>query len=179
MPSPTATNPAVREAQLLDQCCAQLESELARQERVLVAMKEQGRAARAQDLSALDRVTRELATMATEGLRAEGERQALSARLAAHFKMNPADVKVSALIARVPDPWRGRLVQTQLKLKEALAIIQKLVRSNGRYLRDGVRTADRILAEVFGAPSSAKAYDSDGRQPARDESISAVLNVAG
>jgi hypothetical protein len=179
MASASIASPLSREAMLLDQCCAQLESELARQLRVLEAVKEQARSARARDLATLDRVTRELGTMAADGLRAEGERQALSARLAAHFKIAPAEVKISALVARVPDPWRGRLMQTQATLKETLAIIQKLVQSNGRFLRDGVRAADRILADVFGAPAQAEAYGSDGRQPARPDSVSAVLNVAG
>lgn len=180
MASPDKSTAASREAQLLDQCCAQLESELARQVRVLAAMKEQGLAARARDLDTLDRVTRELATMAADGMRAEGERQALSARLAAHFKMSPADVRISALIACAPEPWRGRLMTTQLKLKESLAIVQRLVQSNGRFLRDGVRTSDRILADVFGAGvAPGKAYESDGRQPARPDTVSAVLNVAG
>lgn len=180
MASAAHSAPVSREAQLLDQCCAQLESELARQVRVLEAVKEQGRAARARDLAALDRVTRDLATMAADGLRAEGERQALSARLATHFKINPTDVKVSTLIAHAPEPWRARLMQAQLKLKEALAILQRLVQSNGRFLRDGVRTADRILSDVFGAATApAQAYESDGRQPERPESVSAVLNVAG
>lgn len=174
------TNTAAREAQLLEQSCTQLEAELSRQRRILDAMKEQGRAARAQDLATLDRVTREMAVMVAEGLRADGERQALSARLAAHFNMPVADVKVSALVARVQDPWRARLVQTQRNLKEVLAVIQRLVRSNGRFLRDGARTADRILNEVFGAaPAEASAYESDGRQPDRSERVSAVLNVAG
>lgn len=173
-------NTVAREAQLLEQCCAQLEAELGRQRRVLEAMKEQGRSARARDLATLDRVTRELSVMGTEGLRAEGERQALTARLAAHFNMPVADVKISTLIARAPEPWRTRLAQTQLNLKEVLAVVQRLVQANGRFLRDGVRTVDRILGDVFGtAPTQAQAYESDGRQPDRPERISAVLNVAG
>lgn len=171
---------AAREAQLLEQCCTQLEAELGRQRRILEAMKEQGRAARANDLAALDRVTREMSVMVAEVLRAEGERQALSARLAVHFSMPVSEVKVSALMARAPEPWRARLAQAQRNLKEVLAVIQRLVRSNGRFLRDGVRTADRILNEVFGAaPAEGPAYESDGTQPERSERISAVLNVAG
>ncbi len=167
------------EVRLLEACCVQLEKELNRQTRVLEVCKEQGRAARARDIESLDQATRSLATLIQDGIRSEGERMALTARLAALFGMTPAEFRLSALINRAPEPWHGRLTRSQSALKETLAATRRLVDANGRYLRDGARTADRILAEVFGAATRAEAYDAEGRQPGRGDGVPAVLNVAG
>jgi len=168
----------MHQARLLDSCCAQLETELARQARVLELCKEQGRAARARDIDALDRATRALTALAQDGIRAEGERLAMTARLGAAFGISAAEFRMSALIARAPEPWRARLVRTQAALKDTLTSTRRLVDANGRHLRDGMRSAERILAEVFGAAPQVEAYDADGQRPSRD-GAPAVLNVAG
>jgi len=167
------------EARLLETCCIQLERELGRQVQVLEACKEQGRAARARDIASLDQATRALAALMQEGIRAEGERLAVTARLAAVFSIAPAEFRLSALIARAPETWRARLMRSQSALKETLATTRRLLDANGRYLRDGARSADRILNEVFGAASRAAEYDAEGQRPGRGEGMPAVLNVAG
>ena len=167
------------EARLLESCCAQLERELSRQKRVLDTCKEQGRAARARDVESLDQATRELAVLIQDGIRTEGERLALTARLVAVFGISPAEFRLSAVIARAPEPWRGRLVRSQSALKETLVVTRRLVDSNSRYFRDGVRSAEGILAEVFGAASRSAEYDAEGQRPAHADRAPAVLNVAG
>ncbi len=163
----------------MESVCLQLETELSRQARVLGACKEQGRAARARDIDSLDQATRSLAALIQEGIRSEGERLALTARAVAVFGMGPAEFQLSALIVRAPEPWRARLARAQAALKGTLATTRRLVDANGRYLRDGLRTADRILAEVFGAGSRAAEYDAEGQRPDRGDGVPAVLNVAG
>lgn len=173
--SPEAATAQVR---LLETCCAQLESELARQARVLEACKEQGRAARAGDIPALERATRALAALLHEGIRAEGDRLAVMARLSTAFGLG-ADTKLSALAVRAPEQFRNRLLRVQLGLKETLAATRRLLESNGRFLREGARTADRILNDVFGAVAQAAEYNAEGQRPGRAEGSPALLNVAG
>lgn len=183
MSAPRLQSPRIEqgphEARLLEACCLQLETEVNRQARVLDVCKEQGRAARARDLELLDQTTRSLAVLVQDGIRVEGERLALAARLVAVFELPPAEFRLSTLIARAPEPWRARLVRSQAALKEILSATRRLADANGRYLRDGARCADRILAEVFGAATRAAAYDAEGQRPSREDNAPAVLNVAG
>jgi hypothetical protein len=176
--TPYASPAASPEAQLLEACCAQLEAELQRQTRVLESCTEQGRAARARDIESLELATRELSRRTEDALRAECDRLALTARLERHFEIAPGEFKLSALIARAPEPWRGRFVRLQAGLRETLAATRRLVDANGRFMREGARSTDRIMAEFLGAAVSTEAYDSDGRRPGAN-SVSAGLNVAG
>lgn len=176
--TPHATPAASPEAQLLEACCTQLEAELTRQTRVLESCVEQGRAARARDIESLDLATRELAQRTEDALRAERDRFGLTSRLERHFEIAPGEFKLSAVVALAPEPWRGRLQRLQIGLRETLASTRRLVESNGRFMREGARSADRIMTEFFGAAASETAYDSDGRQPG-SRSNPAVLNVAG
>lgn len=173
-----SSDAAAAQARLLEACCAQLEKELARQTGVLEACKEQGRAARAGDIPALEQATRSLTLLLQEGIRAEGERLTIMARLAGAFGLN-ADVNLSALAMRAPEQFRNRLLRIQVSLKETLATTRRLVDSNGRHLREGARTADRILNEVFGAVARAAEYNAEGQRPGRAEGAPALLNVAG
>jgi hypothetical protein len=80
---------------------------------------------------------------------------------------------------RAPEQFRNRLLRIQIGLKETLATTRRLVDSNGRHLREGARTADRILNEVFGAVARAAEYNAEGQRPGRAEGAPALLNVAG
>ncbi len=166
------------EAQLLEACCAQLEAELERQTGVLESCTEQGRAARARDIESLEVATRELARRSEDALRAERDRFALMTRIEGHFGIAPGQFKLSMLIARAPEPWRARLAQLQVGLRETLVATRRLLDANGRFMREGARSANRILFDFIGAAAPAEAYTSDGRQP-NSKSLSAVLNVAG
>jgi hypothetical protein len=114
-----------------------------------------------------------------DGIRTEGERHALTERLAAMFAISPADFRLSALTVRAPQPWSERLSRLQSGLKETLKITRRLVDANARYFRDGARSAEGILAEVFGAAARSAEYDAEGQRSSHADRAPAVLNVAG
>ncbi len=164
----------------LERCCAALESEIARQDRVLEICQVQGRAARLRDVDGLESATRDLAASMEGVLRAEAERMAAVMDAARGLGLAPDDLRLSRLIARAPDPWRTRLQDIQRRLKTVVGVTQRVVEANGRYLREGARTAERLLGEVIGEePASPNRYDRDGRTPSARTPGAALLNVAG
>jgi hypothetical protein len=139
---------------------------------------EQGRAARTRDIESLELATRVLSERTAEAVHAERERFALAARLERHLGLGPGEFRLSLLVARAPEPWRSRVSALQVSLREVIASTRALVDANGRYMRDGARTANRIVASLMGAAAPVSSYDSDGRQP-DSGALCAVLNVAG
>lgn len=167
------------EVSALERCCVALNAEIGRQSRVLDLCREQGRAASARDIEALDSATRQLAEAIALSIHAEGERFAAVMDAARGLGVAPQDIKLSCLIGAAPEPWRGRLADIRLRLKTVVSVTQRVVDSNARYFRDGARVADRLLAEVVGEASEPEAYSRDGRSPAAKPALNALLNVAG
>lgn len=179
MTATTAQTRTAAQDEALERCCAALEAEIARQDRVLALCQEQGRAARVRDIDALEVASRELANTMNSVLRAEATRIAAVLDAARGLGLSPAHLRLSSLIARAPDPWRTRLSDLQRRLRTVVGITQSVVEANGRFLSDGARTAERLLAEVLGEEPAPNAYDRDGRSPARNPQLNALLNVAG
>lgn len=174
-------NPAnPMQEQALDRCCIALEAEIARQNRVLELCHEQSRAARLRDVDALEAANRDLANSMKEVLRAEAERMAAVMDAARGLELAPENLQLSRIISRAPEPWRARLLDIQRRLKTVVTVTQRVVEANGRYLRDGARTAERLLAEVIGdTAQGTNAYDRGGRAPGARVGANALLNVAG
>jgi hypothetical protein len=165
--------------QALERCCAVLEAEISRQDRVLALCQEQGRAARLHDIDALEAASRALADTMNSVLRAEATRVAAVMDAARGLGITPEHLRLSSLIGHAPDPWRSRLADLQRRLRTVVGVTQSVVEANGRFLRDGARTAERLLAEVLGEEMVPNAYDREGRSPARKPQLNALLNVAG
>jgi hypothetical protein len=163
----------------LERCCAALEAECVRQDRVLAICQEQGRAARRRDVDALEAATQELAGAMQDVLRAEARRVATVLDAARGLGVPPEDVRLTRLIAAAPEPWRERLADVRRRLRTVVGITKRVVEANGRFIREGARTADRLLQEVLGDTPASKAYGRDGRAPASDPAANALLNVAG
>ena len=179
MNTTTAQTWTAAQEQALERCCVALEAEIARQDRVLDLCQEQGRAARLRDIPALETASRELASTMNSVLRAEATRVAAVMDAARGLGLTPADLRLSRLIGHAPEPWRARLSDLQRRLRTVVGVTQSVVEANGRFLRGGARTAERLLAEVLGEEPAPNAYDREGRSPARNPQLNALLNVAG
>lgn len=159
--------------------CDALERELDRQARVLELCQEQGRAARARDIESLDALTRELVDLMESVIGAEHARHLAVRRVLAHYGLSEGDHNLSSLIALAPATWRGRLKACRLELRSVLQATQCVARANRRYLQQGARTADRLLAGLFGRETRNETYGRAGDAPAQAQSGPAVLNTAG
>ncbi len=179
MSNPAAQTWTPAQDQALDRCCAALDAEILRQDRVLALCQEQGRAARTRDIDALEAASRDLAKTMDTVLRAEAIRLAAVMDAARGLGLSPEDLRLSRLIGRAPEPWRTRLAELQRRLKSVVTVTQRVVEANGRYLFDGARTAERLLAEVIGEAAAPEAYTREGRSPSTKPKAHALLNVAG
>lgn len=179
MTSQTADTAADERSRALERCCAVLEAEIERQEHVLDICREQGRAARARDIDALESATRDLARAVNSVMHAEAERIAVIADSARGLGIVPHDLRLSRLVRLAPQPFRSRLIGIQRRLRTVVSVTRHVVEANGRLFFESVRTADSLMAQLLGEAPRPDTYSRDGRNPNAPPRANALLNLAG
>jgi uncharacterized protein YigA (DUF484 family) len=163
---------------LLDRLCVYFDAELERQENVLAICRAHGDAAKALDVDVIDKRTEALALVLAEAARAERERIEIVRALTESISDEPQAWSLSALIATVPNPWRRRLAEAQVRIRETVAESQTTIASNAYVMRRALRTVNGAIDTVLG-PANAASYTPAGESPETQTRQAALLNTQG
>ncbi|PCJ66203.1 MAG: hypothetical protein COA73_01115 [Candidatus Hydrogenedentota bacterium] len=164
----------------LKRLCILFEGELARQEKVYSICCAQGRAARVNDVDALDAHTRELVALMEEVFESEQERLPVLQHIVSYYQLSEENHTLSELIAVVPNLWQRRLQAFQKNIKNVLAKTQLEVRGNQSYmLQASKRMEETIATSLQQDEQPAEGYAHDGTEAVKPGQRPAVLNALG
>jgi len=145
----------------LDRLCAHFEDELERQENVLALCNAQAEAARARDIECLEAKTAALSVLIQDAIDAERERLALVREIVDAYGLPVEQQTLSGLVATVPEPWKTRLADFQLRIRAVLEETRGVVRQNMPVLRRSLNVANEALSALHGQPDAGR-YDGQG-----------------
>lgn len=143
--------------------CRYFDDEVERQENVLALTRAQGMAARVYDLEGLEAKTGALNLLIQEAVDAEPERLRLVRELVEACALPPEQRTLSGLIASAPEPWRGRLRESQTRLREVLRDSRAAAAENRVLLRRGLHAVNAALSSLVHCVAAAEsAYTAQG-----------------
>lgn len=164
---------------ILDKLCALFDEELDRQTAVNRMCAAQGKAARDTDLQGMDAHTQGLVVLMEDALSAEKTRIALLQWIVNHFSLPEKEHTLTDLIAVVPQPWRDRMKEFQLNIRDILAETQEIVTANERFMQGASQKLDdsiqQAVEHVTGKPEG---YNPAGME-ANEQQLPALLNTLG
>lgn len=148
---------------LLEKLAVLLEEELDRQRRVLEALKAQHAAIGAQDPRDLQEQTKALRTLTRESAKGEARRMLLMRQVGHLIGLEEDELRMSRLLAKVPEEWRARLEFYQSELKGIVMETQRVLHSNNRVIQGSLRHLEGVFMRPSGVPRR-EGYTAQGHQ---------------
>ena len=164
----------------LDTLCAVLDDELERQETVLAVLEAQQEAIRVQDIEELEARTEALGELIREAVQADVERQCVLRQVVEHFDLPEERQTMTDLIAVAPEPWRSRMQDFQVQVRDVVKKTQEFARANRRVLRHSLQVVDHCMDALHQCQTAVGAdYDANGHEPRPAVRSPALLDKKG
>jgi hypothetical protein len=165
----------------LTRLCTHFNEELQRQELVSTVCSEQGEAARAHDISAMNEKTRILVELMEAALKHENERLQLLNKVVKYYQLPAENHTLSELIKVVPKPWKLHMQQFQSSIQKVLKQTQDTVRNNEVYMRNASEKFDKSIKKITeNSTSNDPSYSSSGTHNENStHSTPSMLNAVG
>lgn len=166
--------------EILDALCDHFDDELVRQETMLAICISQGEAARAHDFEHLEAKTASMQALQREAIEAEEERLSLVCQVVDAFDLPVEKQNLSDLIVAVPEPWKTRLREFQLRMAEVITEVRSTSRENNALMRRSLRVVNDALNTVLRFnPAANGHYDAAGQTGRAAGSSPAVMDRRG
>lgn len=160
--------------------CDLLDDEIERQQNVGSVCVAHHEALCARDIDAIDARNAALELLARDSALEAGARQAVVAKISNGFGLAPERTRLRDLAAHAPEPWKTRLTERRVALRDVVESNQRLVRRNEMIVKKSRTIADawrETLFEHIG--ESGPAYRDDGHTPPSVQGGPAMIDQRG
>jgi flagellar biosynthesis/type III secretory pathway chaperone len=164
----------------MKELCDMLDDEIERQQNVGSVCIAQHDALCARDVELIDARNTALELLARDAELEANERQATVFRIAKALGLAPERTRLRDLAAHAPEPWKARLSDRRVALREVVQSNQRMVRRNQLIASKSRAIADdwrKALFEHLG--ESGPAYRGDGHTSISNQDGPAVIDQRG
>jgi len=164
----------------LEALCDVFQDELDRQETLLSLTRSQGQAALMHDVEMIEAKTEAIQNLIRDAKEAEETRVRLVGQVVDSLRLPHEQQTLTHLIAASPEPWKRRMAEFQVRLREVLEDTRLAVRSNNLVMRRSLQIVNEALGVLVACvPASRGQYDARGEAAAAGVGSAAILDRKG